>query len=562
MKKTFFILNTFLSVIFIHAQSEEHFLGKWDFENGKETLEISKTDQQLTVQYRSLSDGFEERFFENCQFINNQIEGSFWGNKNNVKIRLENHKLLLTIKPWHFASIINQEFVKKTATETMPYLLPNEKTLFSFHTTKNKILSLCVDTNKQYIVYRFGSEKEIELQFPSRLDSTSWDKFYYYNYHRGGGAQNSGIDEATISFTTNEFIYRINDSWAIDKNGEHESIGIEIDDLSTVNDRDYIINGIQQSKKGSLYGLRNTKENDLLNSYDKEEQKKIYSGWEPITKYALGDKTVNVYEKAALNAPILDELKNGHEVIIVSTPLGNPVKYYDVDQLNLWGKFIRVKYKKDPKNLEYNWGYMITPTLHNYKPMFMIDPSAYNQAERFLLKKIRKVANRDHHALVRTEHSSFSDFYNRKSLYGINEFLFFDLQLDNIVPYDSSSLQRIDPTGGDELRDADHYDLVYTLNGTMNLSPNYNSIIIGFDYYNDYVECLVNYTKEGELIDFITISEGDNVESFEYTTSSYTKNHILINRYRYSDSNLDGSYYVLINEKPVFITKTGLFEKK
>ena len=163
--------------------------------------------------------------------------------------------------------------------------------------------------------------------------------------------------------------------------------------------------------------------------------------------------------------------------------------------------------------------------------------------------------------MVKTKHASFSDFYNRKSLYGINEFLYFNLQLDKIAPYDSSSLQRIDPTGGYELREADHYELVYTLNGTINLSPNYNSIIIGFDSYNDYVEYLVNFNKEGKLIDFITISEGDNVESFEYTASSYTKNHILVNRYRYSDSNIEGSYYDLINETPVFITKTGLFEK-
>ena len=163
-----------------------------------------------------------------------------------------------------------QQRITKSAIDIQPYLLSNEKLIFSFRTEKNKILTICTDTNNKYIVYRFGSENEVELQYPKMLDSTSWDNFYYYNYHRGGGIDNAGMDEASLSFIINNFNYKIYEGWAIDKNGEHESLEIEIDDLATKTDSDIIIAANKKSKKGSLIDLRFSKLSELLNSAEKE----------------------------------------------------------------------------------------------------------------------------------------------------------------------------------------------------------------------------------------------------------------------------------------------------
>ena len=397
------------------------------------------------------------------------------------------------------------------------FLLPNETLIFSFKTNNNKILTLCTDKNFNYLVYRFGTSQKVELQYPEVLDKTSWDKFYFYSYHRGGGIDNAGLDIDVISFTNHKTTYAIHDEWAIDKEGEHEYLSIEIDDLSTALEVDFKISGLTKSKRGNLMNFRHGELNELINTLEKEDAKKTFSGWEPETKYALGNKTIKVYENPSLDAKIVDELYNGDKVSVVTNVLEETVPFYYENDLELWGKFVRIKYIKKDSNLF--WGYVIYQRLSNYRPLFLSDTSEYNLSERFLLTKLRKVATRDHQILLKTQFTSFGDFYNQKKLYGINQTLYQDLQLDKIHPFDSNSIQKFDPTGGEDLISEDHFELLYSFNGTADLSPNFYSIIIGYDYYNEYDEYIVNYSKDGKLIDFLLISTGDNVESFEYTSS-------------------------------------------
>lgn len=86
----------------------------------------------------------------------------------------------------------------------------NEQNVYSFLTLKSKkIASVCVEKNHKYIVYRYGLPKKIELTFPAVLDTTSWKKFTYEGYSRGGGAMNAAMNTQALSFMNKEVTYEI-----------------------------------------------------------------------------------------------------------------------------------------------------------------------------------------------------------------------------------------------------------------------------------------------------------------------------------------------------------------
>src|SRR5580692_4897830 len=77
----------------------------------------------------------------------------------------------------------------------------NEKIIISFNTLNNKkTISLCADTSGKYLVYRFGTRDNIELQFPAKPDASSWKKFHYKGEWRFGGKANAGFGDLRISF--------------------------------------------------------------------------------------------------------------------------------------------------------------------------------------------------------------------------------------------------------------------------------------------------------------------------------------------------------------------------
>jgi hypothetical protein len=54
----------------------------------------------------------------------------------------------------------------------------NEELLFSFRLVNSKkTVCLCKDKEGKYLVYRFGTSKKIELEYPKRLDASSWKAF-------------------------------------------------------------------------------------------------------------------------------------------------------------------------------------------------------------------------------------------------------------------------------------------------------------------------------------------------------------------------------------------------
>ncbi len=122
----------------------------------------------------------------------------------------------------------------------------NERVVFSFVTTKKKMVSVCMEKADQYLVYRYGIPGRIELQYPAVLDESSWQKFELYSYFRGGGIQNAGVDQQHLSFTNEGVIYELYENYqAI---GNKFDIGVSV----TTVQKSHTIQGLLRTKKGDL----------------------------------------------------------------------------------------------------------------------------------------------------------------------------------------------------------------------------------------------------------------------------------------------------------------------
>lgn len=112
--------------------------------------------------------------------------------------------------------------------------LPEEKLVFSFRTENGKVLSVCTSETPSYIVYRFGTKDEVELEYPTNKDD-SWNKFAFYVYARGGyvpdngpGKPSSAVFLVYLMFINEGFEYTIFDEW--NSWGDKRSIGLRIND--------------------------------------------------------------------------------------------------------------------------------------------------------------------------------------------------------------------------------------------------------------------------------------------------------------------------------------------
>ncbi len=197
--------------------------------------------------------------------------------------------------------------------------------------------------------------------------------------------------------------------------------------------------------------------------------------------------------------------------------------------------------------------------LSNYKPLFLSDSTDYNPSEHYLIKGLSILPPEDNNRFITTKMSSFRSFYGNKKLYEIDSVLYSDFQLNKIFPYASRSDRKANLSGSN-VEQNDRYELLYSFNGTVDLSPNFYSIIVGYDFYDGYEEYIINYTKDGQLIDFLKITSGDNIESFEYTESCFSKHFVLINKYAYLYNEF-GEDYKLTKQTPIYIGANGFFKK-
>lgn len=123
----------------------------------------------------------------------------------------------------------------------------NEKVLFSFETSSGKKMVLVTNSKNDYLQYRFGTNKNIEMIFPEEKNSSSWKKFQYNSYSRGGGIGNAAQEIDNLAFTNNNVVYTIYRAYFSE--GNSFITGILIDKNSKKNR----IKGKYSSIVGGLY---------------------------------------------------------------------------------------------------------------------------------------------------------------------------------------------------------------------------------------------------------------------------------------------------------------------
>jgi hypothetical protein len=133
-----------------------------------------------------------------------------------------------------------------------------ETTVFAFQTKSGKTAALCRGPKGSYLVYRFGTATKVELQYPAKLDASSWQKFTYWSYSRGGGAANEGVESSQLAFENGGVEYTLSDETRAiyDKNHEEDyrrSVGIDV----KVKGKTVSVVGIPATAVGDLLKVKN-----------------------------------------------------------------------------------------------------------------------------------------------------------------------------------------------------------------------------------------------------------------------------------------------------------------
>jgi hypothetical protein len=127
------------------------------------------------------------------------------------------------------------------------HLLENEKLVYSFKTYSGKTLMIAKDSNDRYLVYRYGTDSLIELEYPKNKNN-SWKKFKYSYWLRGGGPENAGIDINFLYFDIDHYRYVV--YWTYYSESEETNCGIKVINQNTKKETD--IKGDLSTVRGSL----------------------------------------------------------------------------------------------------------------------------------------------------------------------------------------------------------------------------------------------------------------------------------------------------------------------
>ncbi|WP_157503317.1 hypothetical protein [Mangrovimonas xylaniphaga] len=142
------------------------------------------------------------------------------------------------------------------------YILSNEKSIFEFETIKGKRLVIALDSHEEYLVYRYGTNNNLEFEFPKNL-SNSWDEFQFSWYLRGGGFQNEGLDINYLYFNNGNYRYVVFQEYSA--HSQKTDYGIKV--INLITEKESVILADPKTVKGSLTDFRDMeliKEGDEL----------------------------------------------------------------------------------------------------------------------------------------------------------------------------------------------------------------------------------------------------------------------------------------------------------
>lgn len=86
------------------------------------------------------------------------------------------------------------------------YVTPAEELVYRFRTQSGKVCAIAMEKSGAYLVYRYGTEDNVELQFPESLEK-SWDLFTYEWEARG--AANLGFTYDSVIFINKGYEYTV-----------------------------------------------------------------------------------------------------------------------------------------------------------------------------------------------------------------------------------------------------------------------------------------------------------------------------------------------------------------
>lgn len=113
-------------------------------------------------------------------------------------------------------------------------------------------MTLCSDKNGSILFIDLEQKNNIELEYPKNKDKSSWNKFEYSYWLRGGGIENEGVDLNFIAFTIYKNKYVIYNTYFA--NGGKYETGIKV--INLLNKNIVKITGNYKTIKGTLIVFR------------------------------------------------------------------------------------------------------------------------------------------------------------------------------------------------------------------------------------------------------------------------------------------------------------------
>lgn len=229
----------------------EEFLGLWSGLSTQDTLLVENSEVGLSVLWKSNLDGGIPHLIQ-CREVDGFFLGEYNGQGENVIVRAADGRLFLTIDPHDaFDLIKDQEFQRVILPEMAEYIKPSEELIYAFDMEDGLHLSLAKASDDSYLVYRYGTQEDIQLEFPKDL-SKSWSSFTYSHYLKGGGLENEGLEENLLRFNIGDLAYTVQDVYYAPEDWYYPALSISNESTG----EEVELRGRPKSMKGSLIRLR------------------------------------------------------------------------------------------------------------------------------------------------------------------------------------------------------------------------------------------------------------------------------------------------------------------
>jgi hypothetical protein len=109
-----------------------------------------------------------------------------------------------------------------------------ERLIFGFKTPHGKALGIAMGAHNRYLVYRYGKKGNVELEYPTRRDKSSFGAFTYSHYFRGGGAANAGLEIDGLHFENHHVMYEVFCEYDATDDATHVGVRVGGEDVISI----------------------------------------------------------------------------------------------------------------------------------------------------------------------------------------------------------------------------------------------------------------------------------------------------------------------------------------